>query len=130
MFFCLKRMSKFNETKPVIRLLHSITLLIVKKAVAESPWRCRPDSTVLALRCLRCCLDSDAFMNFLLRCYYVSLRVHGDSATLLLLLLCCFTSTVTSKVMSRRSVNITTLFLGRLRLPKRLTSTSCTYFRQ
>ena len=33
-------------------------------------------------------------------------------------------------VMSRRSVNLTTLFLDRLRPPKRLTSTSCTYFRQ
>ena len=30
--------------------------------------------------------------------------------------------------MSGRSVNLTTLFLGRLRPPKRLTSTSCTYF--
>ena len=36
----------------------------------------------------------------------------------------------TSKVMSGRSVNLTTLFLGRLRPPKRLTSTSCTYIRQ
>ena len=34
------------------------------------------------------------------------------------------------KVMSGQSVNLTTLFLGRLRAPKRLTSTSCTYFRQ
>ena len=40
-------------------------------------------------------------------------------------------------VMSGRSVNLTTLFMGRLRPPKRLTSTSCTltstsytYFRQ
>ena len=32
--------------------------------------------------------------------------------------------------MSGRSVNLTTLFLGRLRPPKQLTSTSCTYFRQ
>ena len=32
--------------------------------------------------------------------------------------------------MSGRSVNLTTLFLGRLRPPKRLTSTSCAYFRQ
>ena len=32
--------------------------------------------------------------------------------------------------MSGRSVNLTTLFPGRLRPPKRLTSTSCTYFRQ
>ena len=32
--------------------------------------------------------------------------------------------------MSGRSVNLTTLFLGRFRPPKRLTSTSCTYFRQ
>ena len=32
--------------------------------------------------------------------------------------------------MTGRSVNPTTLFLGRLRPPKRLTSTSCTYFRQ
>ena len=46
---------------------------------------------------------------------------------------CCVVvlhSRKTSKVMSRRSVNLTTLFLGRLRPPKRLTSTSCTYFRQ
>ena len=35
-----------------------------------------------------------------------------------------------SKGMSGRSVNLTTLVLGRLRPPKRLTSTSCTYFRQ
>ena len=47
-----------------------------------------------------------------------------------LLLLCCFTSKVMSKVMSGRSINLTTLFLGRLRPPKRLTSTSHTYFRQ
>ena len=33
-------------------------------------------------------------------------------------------------VMSGRSVNLPTLFLGRLRAPKRLTSTLCTYFRQ
>ena len=32
--------------------------------------------------------------------------------------------------MPGRSVNLTTLFRGRLRPPKRLTSTSCTYFRQ
>ena len=32
--------------------------------------------------------------------------------------------------MSGRPVNLTTLFLARLRPPKRLTSTSCTYFRQ
>ena len=37
---------------------------------------------------------------------------------------------LTSKVMSGRSVNLSTLFLGRLRPPKRLISTSCTYFRQ
>ena len=36
----------------------------------------------------------------------------------------------TSKVMLGRSVNLSKLFLGRLRPPKRLTSTSCTYFRQ
>ena len=33
-------------------------------------------------------------------------------------------------VMSGRSVNLPTIFLGRLRPPKRLTSTLCTYFRQ
>ena len=33
-------------------------------------------------------------------------------------------------VMSGRSVNLPTLFLGRLRPPKQLTSTLCTYFRQ
>ena len=32
-------------------------------------------------------------------------------------------------VMWGRSVNLPTVFLGRLRTPKRLTSTSCTYFR-
>ena len=32
--------------------------------------------------------------------------------------------------MSGQSVNLPTLFLGRLRPPKRLTSTLCTYFRQ
>ena len=32
--------------------------------------------------------------------------------------------------MSGRSVNLPTLFLGRFRPPKRLTSTLCTYFRQ
>ena len=32
--------------------------------------------------------------------------------------------------MTGRSVNITTLFLGRLGPPKRFTSTSCTHFRQ
>ena len=36
----------------------------------------------------------------------------------------------TFKVMSGRSVYLTTPFLGRLRPPKRLTSTSCTYFRR
>ena len=34
------------------------------------------------------------------------------------------------KVMSGRSVNLTTLFLGRIRPPKPLTSASCTHFRQ
>ena len=33
-------------------------------------------------------------------------------------------------VMSGRSVNLTTLFLGRLRPPKRLTSTKCAHFRK
>ena len=35
-----------------------------------------------------------------------------------------------SKVMWGRSVNLITLFLGRFRPAKRLTSTLCTYFRQ
>ena len=53
------------------------------------------------------------------------------------LLYCCCCVLVlcprsTCKVMSGRSINLTTLFLGRLRPPKRLhvTSASCTYFRQ
>ena len=37
---------------------------------------------------------------------------------------------VDTKVMSGRSDNLTILFLGRLRPPKRLTSTSFTYFSQ
>ena len=44
---------------------------------------------------------------------------------LLLLLFCCGSSMVNSYVMSGRSVNPSTLFLGRLRPPKRLTSTWC-----
>ena len=47
---------------------------------------------------------------------------------------CCFVvlrSRQTSKVMLGRSVHLPTLFLGRLRPPKRLlTSTLCTYFHQ
>ena len=46
---------------------------------------------------------------------------------------CCFVilrPRLTAEVMSGRSVNLTTLFLGRLRPPKRLTGTSCTYFGQ
>ena len=35
----------------------------------------------------------------------------------------------TAMVMSGRSVNLTTLFLRRIRVPKRLTSTKCTNFR-
>ena len=44
------------------------------------------------------------------------------------LLLCCFMSTVNSygHVGSGRSVNLTALFLGMLRLPERLTNTKCT----
>ena len=53
-----------------------------------------------------------------------------DRGIKLLLLLLLLYSWYTSKVMSGRSVNIITLFLGRLGPPKRLTSTSCTYFRQ
>ena len=60
----------------------------------------------------------------------LSLKLNYRCPGVLLLLDCCFSSTVTSKVMSGRSVNLTTLFLGRLRPPKRLTITSCTYFRQ
>ena len=37
---------------------------------------------------------------------------------------------LTATVMSGRSVNLTTLFLGRLRPPKQLTSTLCIYFHQ
>ena len=46
----------------------------------------------------------------------------------LICLICGFTSQSTTMVMSRRSVNLTTLFLGRLL--KWLTSTKCTFFRQ
>ena len=49
---------------------------------------------------------------------------------MLLLLYFVLRPRLTSKVMSGRSVNLTTLFLGRLRPHMRLTSTSCTYFRQ
>ena len=48
--------------------------------------------------------------------------------TMLLLLFCCFSPRYTSKVMSGRSVSLSKLFLGRLRPPRRLTSTSWTNF--
>ena len=47
----------------------------------------------------------------------------ADNDLLLLLLCCYFTSTVNISG-HVRTVNLTTLFLGRLRPPKRLTSTS------
>ena len=48
------------------------------------------------------------------------------------MLYCCFTSKVMryGHITSGRSVNLATIFMGRLRPPKRLTSTKCTYFRQ
>ena len=65
------------------------------------------------------------------------LRIFFDEIVVSMLIYCCCCCIIvlhprsTSKVMSGRSVNIlTTLFLGRLRPPKQLTSTSCTYFRQ
>ena len=61
------------------------------------------------------------------------LRIEFKSILLEIPSVCCIVvlrPRCTSKVMSGRSVNLTTLFIGRLRPPKRLTSTSCTYFRQ
>ena len=64
-----------------------------------------------------------------------TLKVKGSYIDYIDQIFCCCCIVVLrpryiSKVMSGRSVNLTTLFLGRLRPPKRLTSTSCTYFRQ
>lgn len=49
---------------------------------------------------------------------------------LLLLLHCCFTSTVNSYGHVGRSDNLTILILGRLRPPNLFTSTKIPYFRQ
>ena len=60
-------------------------------------------------------------------------QVHAGNTTTILCCCCCIVvlcPRYTSKVMSGRSVNLTLLFLGRLRPPKRLTSISCSYFRQ
>ena len=81
---------------------------------------------------------------FSILCWFLSLSQISDYHHLnlffdlwiiwmLLLLLFCVVVLrpwYTSKVMSGRSVNLTTLFLGRLRPPKRLTSTSCIYLCQ
>ena len=55
--------------------------------------------------------------------YYMVHMIHFLSEVCLIF---GFTSQSTTLVMSRRSVDLTTLFLGRL--PKRLTSTKCTSF--
>ena len=54
----------------------------------------------------------------------------GSLQLLLLLLCCCLTSTVNGKVISGRSFNLPTLFLGIRKPPKRLTSTKYTSFHQ
>ena len=64
---------------------------------------------------------------------FSSLSTSTTAAMQMLIFCCCVVvlhSRYTSMVMSGRSVKLTTLFLGRLRPTKRLTSTSCTYFRQ
>ena len=60
------------------------------------------------------------------------LKIIKKIATYQILLLCIVVlrPQYTSKVMSGRSVNLTTLVLGSLRPPKRLNGTSCTYLRQ
>ena len=50
----------------------------------------------------------------------------SDIRTNMFLLFCCFTCQSTVKVMSGRSVNLNTLFQGKHRPPKQLTSTKCT----
>ena len=60
----------------------------------------------------------------------ISLGRHIPSQWLLLLSFCCLPSLVNSYIgMSGRSVNRSTLFLGWLRPPKRITSIKSTYFR-
>ena len=59
--------------------------------------------------------------------------VWFDTGTLFLNCCCCCSVVVLgprSEFMWGQSVNLTTFFLGRLRPPKRLTSTLCTYFCQ
>ena len=62
-------------------------------------------------------------------CCFVALRPVG-CCFVCWLLFCCFTTTVNRLVMSVRFVILTTLFPGRFRPSKRLTSTNCTYLRQ
>ena len=86
------------------------------------------------------CSGWPAYTVTLVRLYMSSQGGHFSwqgaysSQNLLLCFCCCCCLVVlrprwTSKVMSGRSVNLITLFLVRLRPSKRLTSTSCTYFR-
>ena len=57
-----------------------------------------------------------------------AMSLETSHIRLLLLLCVALLFDVHGKYLWR--VNLTTLFLGKLRPPKRLTSTSCTYFRQ
>ena len=65
---------------------------------------------------------------------YICLASASHARQSIAIICCCCVVVLrpryTAEVMSRWSVNLTTLFLGRLRPPKWLTSTSCTYFRQ
>ena len=60
----------------------------------------------------------------------VVVLMHSSTELVVVVVVLLFYVNGKSKVMLGRSVNLTTHFLGRLRPPMRLTSTSCTYFRQ
>ena len=57
---------------------------------------------------------------------FIMIRNARAQVVLFVCLICSFTSQSTTMVMLKGSVNLTTLFMGRL--PKRLTSTKCTSF--
>ena len=73
------------------------------------------------------CLD--IFLSFIIFLFFFSLSGRRLDFVVVVALL-FYVHGKHLKVMSGRSVSLTTLFLGRLRPPKRLTSISCTYLRQ
>ena len=73
--------------------------------------------------------DIDSLAVFLTRLYLI-VSNEGRRFVVVVVVLLFYVQGKQHQVMSGRSVNLTTLFLGWLRPHKWLTSTSCTYFRR